>query len=117
MRFLRFSPLEFVFVALFAAPVVSAPAGLTPPDIKARPASPQAMNFSLEGKITNQAAGKLTVSLPNICIRGVAFNAEQLVVIFERDRHLELSESSNRFYRIFQNKQLESNLQYTEHKI
>ena len=62
MRFLRFSPLEFVFVALFAAPVVSAPAGLTPPDIKARPASPQAMNFSLEGKITNQATGKLTVS-------------------------------------------------------
>jgi hypothetical protein len=62
MRFLRFSPLEFVFVALFAAPVVSAPAGLTPPDIKARPASPQAMNFSLEGKITNQDTGKLTVS-------------------------------------------------------
>ena len=61
MRFLRFSPLHFVFVALFAAPAVSALAGLTP-DIKARPASPQAMNFSLEGKITNQTASKLTVS-------------------------------------------------------
>jgi Domain of unknown function (DUF5666) len=62
MPFLRSSPLEFFFVALFAAPVVSAPAALTARDIKARPASPQAMNFSLEGKITDQAAGKLTVS-------------------------------------------------------
>ena len=32
-------------------------------------------------------AGKLTISLTNLCIRGVALNAEQLVVIFERDRH------------------------------